>query len=434
VSRYARWLKEEVALWRADGVVDASTAQRILARYPETAERGWGRIIFSAIGAVLVGLGIILFFAYNWQAIPKFYKLALVIGALLAAHGAGRWFARGSETNRGLIEGLHALGTTLFGAGIWLVAQIYHIDEHYPTAFLVWSLGALALAWAMPSIVQALLALFLIAFWAGVELFHFHVAMHGAPLLVVLGVLPLAWWRRSPALLFWALVVLFVVTAFAAGAVRIEALCALLYLMSAAAFLAGMVARTTSFADAEGPLARIGLLVILGTGYALTFPSVARELAKLDVMPRPELAIYFAAAGAALLAAAIAAGISLARGGLARIDTYRRWRIALIGIGLLLVLGGMASKGGLDGWSIALPFNVIVLGLATLLILEGSTRLRPRLVGAGCLVFALVTVSRYADLFSSLLARGAVFVLLGAALFVVGNFYARRKRASEAQP
>lgn len=39
----------------------------------------------------------------------------------------------------------------LFGAGIWLVAQIYHIEEHYPNGFLIWGLGAMALAWALPS-------------------------------------------------------------------------------------------------------------------------------------------------------------------------------------------------------------------------------------------------------------------------------------------
>ncbi len=37
-----------------------------------------------------------------------------------------------------------------YGAGIWLVAQIYNIDEHYPNGFLFWALGALAMAWAMP--------------------------------------------------------------------------------------------------------------------------------------------------------------------------------------------------------------------------------------------------------------------------------------------
>ena len=180
MAKHHQWLKQEVAQWQAEGLVDSALAQRILGRYPETAERGWGRIVFSAIGAVLVGLGVILFFAYNWHVIPKPAKLALVFGALAAAHGTAMTLARSAQPNRGLIEGLHALGTMLFGAGIWLVAQIYHIDELYPNAFLVWSLGALALAWAMPSRVQAPLALFLIVFCESVESLQFRAPLDGA--------------------------------------------------------------------------------------------------------------------------------------------------------------------------------------------------------------------------------------------------------------
>lgn len=417
-----------MAQWRAEGLVDEALAQRILARYPAGAERNWGRIVFSAIGAVLVGLGVILFFAYNWQELPKAAKLALAIGALVAAHGSAMALARRANASVGLVEGLHVLGTMLFGAGIWLVAQIYHIDEHYPNAFLVWSLGALALAWAMPSVVQALLALFLVTFWAGVELFDFRVAVHSAPVLVVLGVLPLAWWRRSPALLFCALAVLYLVTAFAAGAIDGKVLLPLLYTMGAAALIAGVAAATTTFPEAGGPLRSLGLLVILGCSYLLSFRDLAGLLRKVD-FSKPGIAIYLGAAGAALALALFL----LARGRLAQLDAYRRWQLGLVGVGLLIVLASMflLAKGG--GWPVVLSFNVIVLGLAVLLILEGSEHLRPKLVGAGCLLFAMVVIGRYADLFTSLLVRAAVFVALGAALFYVGNFYARRRRAQGVQ-
>jgi uncharacterized membrane protein len=97
----------------------------------------------------------------------------------------------------------------------------------------------------------------------------------------------------------------------------------------------------------------------------------------------------------------------------------------------MLVLVQAFSHGKIDRWAIALPFNVIMLGLAALLILEGSARLLPRLVGAGCVIFALVTIGRYTDLFSSLLVRSAVFVALGAGLFLVGSFYARQRRRTQ---
>ncbi len=431
MTKHPQWLKQEVAIWRAEGLVDEALAQRILARYPEAVERGWGRIIFSALGAALVGLGVILFFAYNWQAIPKAAKLLLVFGALAATHGSAMMLARRPDANRALVEGLHALGTMLFGAGIWLVAQIYHIDEHYPNAFLVWSLGALALAWAMPSLVQALLALFLVTFWAGVETFQFHTPMHGAPLLVVLGVMPLAWWRRSPALLACAVAVLFVVTAFTVGWIEADALLPLLFSMGTTAILAGVAMRLTAFPAAESPLQTIGLLVVIGCSVALSFRGMANALGHVNFGRHTELATYFGAAGVALVAALASAAAVFSRGGWAQIDSYRRGQLALLGIGLAIVLVCTALQIRGAGWAIALPFNVIVLGLAALLILEGSAHLRPRLVGAGCLLFAVVTVSRYVDLFSSLLARSAVFVLLGAGLFFVGSFYTRSRRAQE---
>lgn len=434
MNKHIRWLQQEVAHWRAEGLVDDALAQRILARYPAATERGWGRIIFSAIGAVLIGCGVILFFAYNWQDIPQAAKLALVFGAIAAAHGGAMALAGRADARRALIESLHALGTMLFGAGIWLVAQIYHIDEHYPNAFLIWSLGALALAWALPSLVQALLALLLIVIWAGVELFDFRAPMHAAPLLVALGVLPLAWWRRSAMLLWCALAVLLFVMAFAVGWIEVRALAPLLFTMGTAAVVAAVAAPATAFPAAQGPLHSLGLLVVLGCGYALSFRDMAGILGHVD-LAKPGLAVYFAGAGAAVLGAIIFAATRFTRRARPQVEAYRLWQLALIGIGLVIALISVFAPGRVGGWTIALPFNAIVLVLAALLILEGSEQLRPRLVGAGCLVFALVAVSRYTDLFSSLLMRAAVFVALGAGLFLVGNFYTRqRRRVREVQP
>ena len=40
-------------------------------------------------------------------------------------------------------------------------------------------------------------------------------------------------------------------------------------------------------------------------------------------------------------------------------------------------------------------------------------------------------ITRYADLFESLLLRSIIFLLLGAGVFVVGNFYVRTQRSIE---
>ena len=116
-NKQHRWLLAEIDKWVSENLIDVNLADQLRARYVLT-DRGWAKIIFSAIGATLVGLGVILFFAYNWADMPKFAKLALVFAALIGSHGAAWWMARRDPSNWGLIEGLHIFGTMMFGAGI----------------------------------------------------------------------------------------------------------------------------------------------------------------------------------------------------------------------------------------------------------------------------------------------------------------------------
>lgn len=429
MSTHHGWLRDEVARWRTEGLIDDALAVRLLARYPAAPPRAWGRLVFSAIGAVLIGLGVTLFFAYNWNDIPKAVKLALVFASLWAAHGGALALGRRADAHPGVVEGLHLLGTMLFGSGIWLVAQIYHVDEHYPTAYLVWSLGALALAWAMPSIVQALLALALVAVWAGVEALDFRAPMHAAPLLAALGTLPLAWWRRSPTLLFCGLAVTLTVTAFAVAGLDGDALLPVLLMMGAAAVIAGFAAGGSAFPEAEAPARAAGLTAVLVCVYALSFRRAAGTLGRV-ALDDPALLVYLGAAAIALAAACW----MLARRGVDRLDRLERGQVALLGVAVAIVVVILVTRSPVAGWLVALLFNAIALGLAALMILDGSQRLNPRLVGTGCAVFAIVVLSRYLDLFSSLLARAAAFVALGVGLFLVGNFYSRQRRQSEGAP
>ncbi len=424
MGTHQKWLRQEMEGWLADGLLDTAQAQSILARYAHPGQ-GLGRIIFTVIGAVLMGLGVILFFAYNWAELPKLAKLALVFGMLLAAHGAAIFLGRRNQVGAIPVEGLHALGTMFFGAGIWLVAQIYHIDEHYPNAFLYWSLGALTLAWAMPSLVQGMLAVFLIGMWSAFELFDFRIANHLATPLVLLGLLPLAWWRRSTLLLFWSLVLLMVVLAFANVAVNDDVVAPLLYTLGATCVIGAVAAGRSSFREAAAPLRGIGLVVCAGLGYLLTFRDLGELVGEFQTGELGVQAYVWSVVVGCLV------GIALAlRAGWAHLNRYERLELGLVTLGLLVVQV-FAWNGQSGGWLVALVFNGVVLGIAVSFILQGSAELRPRLVTAGCLLFAAVALGRYADLFHSLLMRSAVFLLLGAGLFAVGSFYSRQRRGQE---
>jgi len=426
MSKQHRWLHEQLAAWQSAGLIDSAQAEALAARHPlPEAGRAWGQIIFSAIGAVVAGLGIVLFFAYNWEAIPKFAKLALVFGAIAAAHGAGIWAGRRQPH---LAEGLHALGTMLFGAGIWLVAQAYHIDEHYPNGLLLWSLGALALAWALPSLAQGLMAALLIGLWAGFEAFEFERGVYWAPVLVALGLLPLAWLMRSRVLMFFALAALYAVLFLSTVPYYEELAVATAYSVGVIYLLAGYALAASAFAEAAVPVRRLGFTLYLIVLYGVSFSDFADVLDDVELRGLGAVAYFalpiFAVAG-------LAAWVAWRQFSAMEVQARLHVAGALLGTTVMAVLAIVSeTKLELIGFVV---FNLLFLGHCLLFIQEGCRQGDAKLVSVACVLFAALAMARYVDLFDSLLVRAAVFLALGAGLFWVGNVYARsRRRLKEA--
>jgi len=81
----------------------------------------------------------------------------------------------------------------------------------------------------------------------------------------------------------------------------------------------------------------------------------------------------------------------------------------------------------LEGWGSAILFNLLFLFHAIAFIIYGCKTVNIKLATAGCLLFFVLTVSRYVDLFESLLTRALVFLVVGTAIFMVGNFFTKAK-------
>ena len=279
MSKQARWLQEELKAWVADRLVSSEQAERIRLRYAESKTGApWSTIIFAGLGASVFGLGVILLFAYNWQAIPKAGKLGVIFLSILASHATGLWLFARRDGRRSLGEALTILGTMLYGAGIWLVAQIYHIDEHFPNGFLLWAVGALVLAWAMPSIAQGILAAVLLCIWACSETWKFDHTLHVAPWIILLGVGGLSWQLRSRTLLVFVLIGWNLVFLATAGSMTGK-LVLPLWLNLAAAFLAiGMHAGRRQWFPTSEPVWRFfGWFGFLLSLYLLTFAGMVRD-------------------------------------------------------------------------------------------------------------------------------------------------------------
>jgi len=430
VNKNTRWLLAEIERWTSEQIISPEQAAKLRSRYAEPASAvPWGLLVFATAGAVVIGLGVILLFAYNWDEIPKAGKLALIFGATIAAHVSGsRLLARDGWQPK-LGEALVALGTMFYGAGIWLVAQLYNIDEHYPNGFLFWALGALAMAWVIQSTANGLMAVVLLTIWGSCEIFDFREPNYWAILLVTAGLVPLAWRQRSAILLAAALAAIEWLLATSIGywgatAHAFTASLALGVLLVALAQLTESNGK--NFAGSSGVMIFFGYATFIVCAYLLSFHEAADDLLDWSrrLGPRAVVASVF---GWSVFAAGLAAWALLAYRALLRRELKINPEEWLLPIALIYCFGLAAT--GARGWElfVSWSFNLVLLGFAVMWMWRGcqESRLRPTVLGS--LLLGAVVLARYFDLFQSLASRGVAFIVLGV-IFVGEAMYYRKVR------
>ncbi|MEN8195579.1 MAG: DUF2157 domain-containing protein [Pseudomonadota bacterium] len=195
---YLNRLRKELPDWIEKGWVTPAGEAAIIGNAEARAAQGIHVIpmALAVIGALTLGAGVILFFAANWDEMPKVVKLIVLFGSMWIAYAiAGRGLSGSARASRVIAHAMLLLGVILFGANIHLIAQIYHIDAHYPNGVLMWSLGALALVWLVPSQPAAVAGIALATLWSGMEIVDFSQRIHW-PFLIVWGLfLPPALYR-----------------------------------------------------------------------------------------------------------------------------------------------------------------------------------------------------------------------------------------------
>ena len=178
---YLNRLRKELPDWIEKGWISPAGETAIIGAAEARAAQGIQVIpvALAVIGALTLGAGIILFFAANWDEMPKVAKLIVLFGSMWIAYAiAGRGFSGSATASRPIAHAMLLLGVILFGANIQLIAQIYHIDAHYPNGVLMWSLGALVLVWLVPSQPVAVAGLALATLWTGMEIADFGREVH----------------------------------------------------------------------------------------------------------------------------------------------------------------------------------------------------------------------------------------------------------------
>ncbi len=156
-------LGPELERWRAAGWVDADGAEKILADAEARQSAAGAPQLLALLGATLFCLAVAAFIAASWPAIPRPGKLALCLALIWAAYAAAALARRRGAT--ALAHAAALIGAGLFGSGLVLVSQMYHLSGDWADLFLVWSLGALATGAVLTSAPSLVLAGLLAIAW-----------------------------------------------------------------------------------------------------------------------------------------------------------------------------------------------------------------------------------------------------------------------------
>lgn len=172
------WLLQEIPDLVKRGVLTEDVAERLRKHYaPRIEESGaWGRraavMVLGVLGALLVGAGVILVLAHNWDGLSRPVRATLSIGMLLAGQALAGWTLLRRRDSAVWRESSACLLTLAIGACIALVSQTYHISGETQDFLFVWTVLALPLMYVMESRIGAALSCAGITAWACSEIFR----------------------------------------------------------------------------------------------------------------------------------------------------------------------------------------------------------------------------------------------------------------------
>ncbi|MES2486248.1 MAG: DUF2157 domain-containing protein [Bacteroidota bacterium] len=169
-------LKKELTELVAHSIISQQTAQDIERYYAAKQQPSSGNLlltIFGIVGSALVGLGIILIFAHNWDDFTKPVKAGLAFLPLVIAQGLAAWCIL-KKKGAAWKESAATLLFFAVGACIALIAQIYNLPGDMATFLCTWTLLCLPLAYVLQSQMSTIITIVFATWYAGQFSFSHH--------------------------------------------------------------------------------------------------------------------------------------------------------------------------------------------------------------------------------------------------------------------
>jgi hypothetical protein len=147
-----RWLLAELPELVARGVLTAEAAEALerhyASQYPEEPRRT-GFILSAILGSLLVGAGIILLVAHNWDFLSRPIRCAIAFTPLALSQALAIFVLLRRNESAPWRESAAILNVAAIGTAIALVSQTYQIQGDFARFILVWMLLAIPVVYLL---------------------------------------------------------------------------------------------------------------------------------------------------------------------------------------------------------------------------------------------------------------------------------------------
>lgn len=368
--------------WLDEGTIDHVQAEKMredLAEYNRERRSKKQIIAFSTIGAILIGIGAILFVASNWEKIGDTVKVLLLVGSTVGIHYAGYLLKYEKQKYPRLGSALILLSALLFGASFFLIAQIYNINANNSTLVFIWVLGVFPLIYGYRSAPIAGLCSLLFYLW--------------------ISLLYLERTDLNKLINIWDLYLISGISIYFIGVLH------------------GLAEKVK---HAETAFKFMGLQAVLFALFVHTFELGEYRAEKM-------VPVVYAISGILFLAVLLPKPLRERIKGFQTDVSISIVALLMAGITLTTIYSPASEK------IYMILFNIIFLGLLTLLLYAGYSTENIGIVNTTMFWFVLLIFARYFDFFWELLPRSLFFMLGGLVLLFISVVLERKRRELKVQ-
>jgi uncharacterized membrane protein len=415
-------------------IISPETADKIREYYQAKSKGSENRLFvaFGILGALLIGLGLILIIAHNWDELSRSVKTVFGFLPLIIGQLACGFVLLKKPDNQTWKETASAFLFLAVGATISLVSQIYNIPGNLSQFLLTWMLLCLPLIYIMRSGMASLLYIGGITWFAaeaGYWSYPYRENYYYWPLLF-LG-LPFYYFYqlKKPESNFtifhhWfiplSLSVALGTVAYGTDELLFVAYCSLFgffYILGNTAIMQAGKQRTNGYRTI-GLLGTIGLLLFLS--FRQVWTGIAKpEILRLQTLASPEFL--------AALVISVLAGFLFFRK--QKPLGFKNLELLEITFLIFIVIFKLSFVSTIVA---VILVNLLVLFIGIVTIYKGTKLNHLGILNSGLLIISALVVCRFFDTDLTFVVRGLLFIGVGAAFFMANYRMLKKRKTHEA--